>query len=59
MVAEVRREAFAWRGEASHSIKGALRQGKPVGEMGIGGQGRGEPVAQPPDFVLGGEGQVV
>ena len=58
-MAEVRRETFAWGGEAFYCIEGALRQEEPAGEMGVGGQWRGEPVAQPPDLVLGGEVQVV
>ena len=30
-----------------------------MSEVGVGGQGRGEPVPQPSDLVLGGEIQVV
>ena len=41
---EVWWEAFARGGEAFYRIEGALRQGEPAGEMGIGGQGRGKPV---------------
>ena len=58
-MAELRREAFAGGGEAFYRIEGALRQGEPAGEVGVGGQGRGEPVAQPPNLDLGGEVQVV
>ena len=44
-MAEVRREAFAGGGEAFYRIEGALRQGEPAGEVGVGGQGWGESVA--------------
>ena len=58
-MAEVRRETFARRGEVFDGLEGALCEGQPTGEMGIGGQGRGKPVPQPSDFVLGGEVKVV
>ena len=59
LVAELRGEAFAGRGEALYRVEGALGKREPAGKMGIGGQGRCEPIAQPSDFVLGGEVQVV
>ena len=43
-MAEIGWEALAGRGEGFNRIEGALRQGEPASEMGIGGQGRGEPV---------------
>ena len=43
-MAEVRWEALTGRGEAFYRIEGALRQRKPTGKMGVGGQGGGEPV---------------
>ena len=58
-MAEVGGEAFARRGKAFDGLKGALREGQPAGEVGVGGQGRGKPVPQPSDFVLGGEVEVV
>ena len=58
-MAEVRGEAFAGGGEALYRVEGALGEGEPTGEVGVGGQGRGKPVTQPSDFVLGGEVQVV
>ena len=58
-MAEVGREAFARWGEAFHRVIGALSQGQPPGEVGVGGQGRGKPVPQPSDFVFGWEVQVV
>ena len=58
-MAEVRGKALAgWR-EAFHRVEGAMGQGQPPSEMSVGGQGRGEPVPQPPDFVFGGKVQVV
>ena len=36
-MAEVRGEALAGRGEAFYRIEGALRQGEPAGEVGVGG----------------------
>ena len=59
MVVEVRRKAFARTGEAFDGLEGVLCKGQPTGEMGVGGQGRGKPVPQPSDFVLGGEVKVV
>ena len=58
-MAEVGGEAFARRGKAFDGLNGALRMGQPAGEVGVGGQGRGKPVPQPSDFVLGGEVEVV
>ena len=58
-MAEVRRETLARRGKEFHSLEGALCEGQPTGEMGVGGQGRGKPISQPSDFVLGGELEVV
>ena len=58
-MAEVRGKAFAGRGEALYRVEGALGEGEPAGKMGVGGQGRGEPITQPSDFALGGEVQVV
>ena len=43
-MAEVLWKAFAGGGEAFYRIEGALCQGQPAGEMGVGGQGRSEPV---------------
>ena len=43
-MAEIRREAFAGRGEAFDGLKGTLYEGQPSGEMSVDGQGRGEPV---------------
>ena len=53
-MAEIRREAFARRGKVFDGLKGTLRKAQPVGEVRVGGQGRGKPVPQPSDFVLGG-----
>ena len=36
-MAEVRRETFARRGEAFDGLEGALYEGQPTGEMGVGG----------------------
>ena len=58
-MAEVWGEALAWRGEAFYRIKGALSQGEHAGEVGVCGQGRGEPVTKPPDLVLGGKVEVI
>ena len=58
-MAVVRGKALAGWGEAFYRIEGALRQGEPASEVGVGGQGRGEPVTQLPDLVLGGEVLVV
>ena len=54
-MAKVRGESLAGRGEGFYPIEGTLCQGEPAGEVGVGGQGQGEPVTQPPDFILGGE----
>ena len=43
-MAEVRRETLARRGEAFDSLEGTFCEGQPTGEMGVGTQGRGEPV---------------
>ena len=40
-------------------LEGALCERQPSGEVGVGGQGRGEPVAQPSDFVLGEKVEIV
>ena len=58
-MAEVRGKAFARRREAFHRVEGALGYGQPPGEVCVGGKGRGKPVPQPPDFVLGGEVKVI
>ena len=58
-MAEVRGEAFAGRGKAFDGLKGALRKGQPAGEVRVGGQGRGKPVPEPSDLVLGGKVEVV
>ena len=58
-VAEVGGETLAGRGEAFNRHEGALCNGQPTGEVGVGGQSRGEPVPQPSDFVFGGEVEVV
>ena len=52
-MAEVRGQAFARRGEAFDGIKGALREGETAGKVSVGGQGRGKPVPQPPNFIRG------
>ena len=43
-MAEVRRETLGRGGEAFNRVEGAMCEGEPVGEVGIGGQGRGNPV---------------
>ena len=52
-------KAFARGGEAVDGVEGALGQGQTAGEVGVGGQGRGKPVPQPPDLVFGGKVKVV
>ena len=56
---EVWGEAHAWGGEAFYRIEGALSQGESVGEVGVCGQGRGEPITKPPDLILGGKVQII
>ena len=56
---EVGGEAFAGGGKAFDSLKGSLRKGHPAGKVRVGGQGRGEPVPQPSDFVFGRKVEVV
>ena len=58
-MAEVWGEPFARMGEAFNRVEGTLSEGQPPGEMGVGGQGRGEPVPQPSDFGFGRKVQVV
>ena len=58
-MAEVGGEAFARGGKAFYGLKGALRKGQPAGKVGVGGQGRGEPVPQPSDFVFGRKVEVI
>ena len=58
-MAEVRRETLAGGGETFDGIEGTLCERQPAGEVGIGGQGGGEPVPQPSDLLLAGEIQVV
>ena len=58
-VAEVRRKAFTREGEAFDAVEGTLGQEQTAGEVGVGGQGRGKPVPQPPNFIFGGKVQVV
>ena len=58
-MAEVRWKAFARGGEAFDGTKGALCEGEPAGEVGIRGQGRGKPVSQPSNFILGWEVKVI
>ena len=58
-MAEVRRKAFARRGEAFDGNEGALCEGETAGKVGVGGQGRGKPVPQPSHLILGREVKVV
>ena len=58
-MAEVWGKTFARRGEAFDGLEGALCEGQPKGEVGVGGQGRGEPVPQPSDLFLGGKVEIV
>ena len=58
-MAEVGRETLARRGKAFHGLEGALCEGQPMGDMSVSGQGRGKPVPQQSDFVLGGEVEVI
>ena len=58
-MAEVGGEAFARGGKAFDGLKGPLCKGQPAGKVRVGGQGRGETVPQPSDFVLGREVEVV
>ena len=58
-MAEVQRKAFARGGEVLDGTEGALCEGETPGKVGIGGQGRGKPVTQPSNFVLGWEVKVV
>ena len=51
-MAEVRRKALAGGGETFDGIEGALREGESAGKVGVGGQGRGKPVTQPPTVVM-------
>lgn len=44
-MAKVWREPFARGGEAFDGLEGALSEGQPTGEVGVGNQGRGEPVS--------------
>jgi len=52
-VAQERREAYPRRGESLDRHEGCLGLGKPLDEMRGRGDRGGEPVAQPPDLILG------
>ena len=56
---EVRRKAFAGGGEAFDGTEGALCEGEATSKVGVGGQGRGKPVSQPSNFILGRKVEVV
>ena len=56
---EKSRETLAGREEAFDIFEGALCEGESPSEMGVGGQGRGEPVTLASDFTLGEEVEVV
>ena len=58
-MAEVGGEASARGGKAFDGLRAALRKGQPAGKVRVGGQGRGEPVPQPSDFVFGRKVEVV
>ena len=58
-MAEVRRKALAGGGEAFYGTEGALCEGETAGKVRVGGQGRGKPVAQPSNFILGWKVKVV
>jgi len=47
-VAEVRGEAFPWGGEPLNRVQSALGERQSFAKVGIRGEGRREPVAQPP-----------
>ena len=48
-----RQEANSWRGESFNRHEGSLGFGQSFGKVGGRGDRWGEPVAQPPDLVLG------
>ena len=58
-MAEVWGKAFARGREAFDGTEGALCEGETAGKMGVSGQGRGKPVSQPSNFILGWEVEVV
>ena len=58
-MAEERREAFPRGGQALDCFKGPLGEGQSPGEVRVSGEGGGKPVAEPPDFILRGEVEVV
>ena len=58
-MAEVRRKAFARRGEAFDGTEDAMCEGEAAGKVSVGGEGRGKPVPQPSNFILGWKVQVV
>ena len=58
-MAEVRGKTFARGGEMFDGTEGALCKGETAGKLSVGGQGRGEPVAQPSNFIFGWKVKVV
>ena len=58
-MAEERREAFSWGGQAFDCLESSLGEGQSPREVRVSGEGGGKPVAEPPDFILRGEVEVV
>ena len=52
-------ETLTGRGEAFNGFEGALCEGQSLGEVSVGGEGRGKPVTQPSDLGFGREVEVV
>jgi len=58
-MAEERGKAYPRRGESFDRHESRLRLGQPLDEVGCSGERGGEPIAQPPDLVLGSENRPI